>query len=289
MNTMLKSAGLALGLVLAACSSSDDGNGSDGSGRVSFTTWGEDFIEKEIPADVAGGWTIRYNRFLVVFRNIKVADANDKVADEMPESKLFDMKSPGVKSIVIFNNIPAKAWEHVSYEIAPATGDTIVGDGTDADKQLMVQGGYSVYVDAVATNGTTTKKYTWGFKTTTLFARCKGLLSGKDTDGVVVTNGGTDEPQLTIHGDHLYYNDLQAKEAKVRFDAMAKADDDGDKDGIITLDELSKVKLAAIPKENGPYGTGSATGINDLGAFVTALSRTVGHFRGEGECFASAK
>jgi hypothetical protein len=55
------------------------------------------------------------------------------------------------------------------------------------------------------------------------------------------------------------------------------------------MEELTRVKLAAIPRENGPYGTGSAAGINDLGAFVTALSRTVGHFRGEGECFASAE
>ncbi|WP_394838133.1 hypothetical protein LVJ94_14585 [Pendulispora rubella] len=287
MHTMLKSAAIALGLVLAACSSSDDDK-SDGSGRVSFTTWGEDYIEKEIPqADVTDGWTIHYNEFLVTIRNIKVADGAGAVGAEMKESKLFDMTTAGVKSVVTFANVAAKAWEHVSYEIAPATADTLIGAGTDADKQLMVQGGYSIYVDAVATKGAVTKKYTWGFKTVTLYDRCKGELSGKDTDGVVVTNGGTDEPQLTIHGDHLYYDDLQAKEAKVRFGNIADADKDND--GTITLDELSKVKLAAIPKENGPYGTGSAAGINDLGAFVTGLSRTIGHFRGEGECFSSAK
>ena len=32
------------------------------------------------------------------------------------------------------------------------------------------------------------------------------------------------------------------------------------------------------------YGTGSAGDVNDLGAFVTALSRTLGHCLGEGEC-----
>ena len=60
-------------------------------------------------------------------------------------------------------------------------------------------------------------------------------------------------------------------------------------DGEVTLEELATVKLAAIPTANGPYGTGSAAGINDLRDFVEALSRTVGHYRGEGECIASAK
>ncbi len=268
--------------VLGAC-------GSDaGQGSVAFTTWGEEFIEKEIPAaSVEDGWTIHYNKYLVTFRDIKVADSGGTIGAEMKGSKLFDMTKAGVKSLVTFSNIVAKAWEHVSYEISPATSDTEVGVATDADKQLMVASGYSVYVDAVATKGGTTKTYTWGFNTVTLFDRCQGELGGKDTEGVVVTNGGTDQPQLTIHGDHLYYDDLQAKEAKVRFDNIAGADANGD--GTVTLDELAKVKLAAIPKDKGPYGTGSAAGINDLRAFVTALSRTIGHFRGEGECFASAR
>lgn len=41
------------------------------------------------------------------------------------------------------------------------------------------------------------------------------------------------------------------------------------------------------PKEDGAYGTGAAANVNNLREFVTALSRTLGHFRGEGECFAS--
>jgi len=49
--------------------------------------------------------------------------------------------------------------------------------------------------------------------------------------------------------DHLYYDDLQAKDAQVRFGNIAAADADND----------------------------------------AALSPTIGHYRGEGECFASAQ
>jgi hypothetical protein len=42
------------------------------------------------------------------------------------------------------------------------------------------------------------------------------------------------------------------------------------------------VKLVDIAE--GTYGTGSASNVNDLKAFVQALTVTIGHFRGEGHC-----
>ncbi len=99
-----------------------------------------------------------------------------------------------------------------------------------------------------------------------------------------MTNGGTDEVQLTIHGDHLFYDDLQASNAKVRFTALSKADANGDSK--LTLDELAAVRLTMIAAEDGTFGTGAAANVNTLRDFVTDLTRTVGHFRGEGECFA---
>jgi hypothetical protein len=274
-------------LMSAACSSSDDA--SSGSGNVTFTTYGEDFIEQEIPAaDVEDGWTIKYERFLVTFHDISVADGDAAPVASQPTSKLFNNHLPGDKKVIEFPSLPAKPFTRVSYRIAPAAAATELGEGvTEADKALMVSGGYSIYVEATATKAAVTKKYKWGFTTNTLYDRCKGEVSGKETDGALVTNGGTDIIQLTTHGDHLYYDDLQAKEAKVRFDNIAAAD--ANADGDITLEELAAVKLAAIPAANGPYGTGSAAGVNDLRQFVEALSRTIGHFRGEGECFASAK
>jgi len=284
---MRKFLGIALLTATVVACSSDEASGS---GTVTFTTYGEDFIEKEIPSsDVEDGWTIKYERFLVTFHDISVADGETAPpVAVLPTSKLFDNHVPGDKKVVDFPSLPAKAFTHVSYRIAPAVAGTTLGDGvTEADKTMMVTNGYAMYVEATATKAAVSKKYKWGFKLNTLYDKCKGDVSGKETDGAVVTNGGTDIIQLTTHGDHLYYDDLQAKEAKVRFDNIAAADVNND--GDITLEELATVKLAAIPAANGPYGTGSAAGINDLRQFVEALSRTVGHFRGEGECIASAK
>ncbi len=291
MKRLSRVAATALFAIVAACSSTS----SSGTGTLAFTSWGEEYIEQEIPPVVDGetivvdGWTIKYSKFLVVLGNIKVQDAAGAVAAEQKGSKLVDHTKAGKKPLVTFASVEAKAWTHVSYEILPATAATELAGASEADKALMVQGGFSVYVEATATKGAVSKSYKWGFQTATLFDRCKAAnVDGKDgIDGVVVKNGITDTVELTIHGDHFYYDDLQSIDAKVRFDNIAAAD--ADADGIVTLDELAKVKLAAIPTTQGKYGTGSASGISDLRAFVTALSRTVGHFRGEGECFASAK
>lgn len=270
--------------VTSALSCSDEGEGA-----VSFTTYGEDFIEKEIPeGDVADGWAIRYDRFLVAIGEVRVAVSDAPPAAAMTDSKLFDMKVPGEKLVVSFTSLPAKAYDRVSYEIGPATATTDLGVGvTDADRAFMTSHGYGIYLEAVATKAEVTKRLAWGFSTRTLYDRCRSEEGGREIDGVVVTTGLTAAVELTIHGDHFFYDDLRSADAVLRFDAFAAAD--ADADGTITLDELSAVKLAALPRDGGPYGTGSATGIHDLRAYVEALSRTVGHFRGEGECLPSAR
>ena len=295
---MKKIASVMLAALAAACAGagpdSDDGAG-DGKGTVTFTTWGEEFIEQEIPPAADGetivedGYTIRYTKFLVVISDLTMAEEGKAPAASLGTPKLFDMHAPGPKAVVAFTDLPGKAYPHVSYGIAPATAAVEVSAGaTDADKELMVSNGYSMYVEGTVSKDAVTKSFAWGFTTNTLYERCKGEIAGKETDGVVVTNGGNDAVELTIHGDHLFYDDLQTPEAKVRVDNIARAD--ADDDGKITLEELAAVQLADTTKITaGTYGTGSAAGINDLRAFVEALSRTVGHYRGEGECLARSR
>src|SRR5690606_14184262 len=114
--------------------------------------------------------------------------------------------------------------------------------------------GYSVYVEGSFSKAGVTKSFRWGFATNTAYDDCSAELSGKVADGVVVPEGGVDAVELTIHGDHFFYDDLQSPDAALRADHLADADADGD--GEITLEELAQVELAAIPAEKGPFGVG---------------------------------
>lgn len=277
-------ASLALGLT--ACSSDE----AAGSGSATFVTYGEEFIEDRIPADeFADGWSVKFSRFLINLGQVELEDTaggGGTGKQTMGDLLLLDMTKGGRKPVHDFANIDAKPYDRVSFKIVPVDFTlTKLGNATDADKTLMGTGGYSVYVEGTATKESQTKTFKWGFTTATLYDHCEGDLNGKETQGVVVTNGGTDTVEITIHGDHFFYDDLQSPDAKPRFNDLAKAD--ANNDGEITLTELSARRLAADPKLEGTFGTGSED-VNDLGAFVAALSRTLGHFRGEGECKAAA-
>ncbi len=278
---------LALCSSIIACGSSDP-TGSGGEGTLSFTTWGEQYIEDEIPpdsADVVGfidGWTVKYDAFLVNFQNIVVADARGETAATQQGTKLFDNTAVGVKPIIEFPDVPAKAWDRVSYEIAPVTADTELGGGaTEEDKAILLAGGYSLYVSGTATKADVVKNFAWGFAIGTRYNECHSEQDGRDEAGVIVTNNASLDAQLTTHGDHLFYDRLQASPdpaiaTSLRFDALASAD--ANDDGEVTLEELDAKPLDV--RLYDPSGLGAAT----HGAFVTSLARTVGHFRGEGEC-----
>ena len=269
--------------LLAGCGAEEPA----GRGDVAITTWGEGYIEEEIPAsDFEDGWSIKFSKFLVVLGGVRIADDAGAIGAESKGTKIVDHVSPGVKPLVTFGALEAKAWTKVSFEIRPPDEGTELGDGaTAADLDAMKQGGYALWAEGEATQGAVTKTFRWGFGVPTAYVECKGDKDGRETPGVLVTNGGIDNVELTIHGDHLFYDDLQSPTAKLRFNALASAD--VDQDGEVTLAELAMKKLVDIDPTEGAYGTGSAGDVNDLGAFVTDLSRTVGHFRGEGECFAT--
>lgn len=277
---------LAAALSALACGSSDP-TGTGGQGTLSFTTWGEEYIEEGIPADPAeggfvDGWTVRYDKFLVNFRNIVVAAQSGEPAIGMEGSRLFDNTAAGVKPIIDFRGIPARAWERVSYEIAPVTvGTELMPGTTEADKDLMLAGGYSLFASGIARKEQLEKRFAWGFASGAHYGECASEVDGRDRQGVVLTNGATLEVQLTTHGDHLFYDRLQASpdpsvETSLRFDALAAADGNGD--GEVTLEELTATPLDV--RLYDPSGLGAV----NYGAFVSQLARTVGHFRGEGEC-----
>lgn len=260
-------------------------------GTAKITTWGEEYIEEQIPADPDGGfidgWTLTYDKFLVTFHAVTIADSDGTEAAVMEGSRLVDNVVKGKKDLVTFEEIEARAYDKVGYQIKPATAASELVGATEADRTMMVMNGYAVYVSGSATKSSTsgadvTKSFALGFTTGTQYSDCvQAEESGQAISGIVVTEGGTDVTELTTHGDHFFYDRLKASPdpaiaTQLRFQEKADADSNGD--DVITRAELDAVAIDV--RKYDPSGFDAPT----LGAFVGALVRTVGHFRGEGEC-----
>jgi hypothetical protein len=273
--------GLAL-LSTNACNDSDNGKGT-----VNITTWGEEYIEDELPREAfVDSWSVKYSKFLVVYYDVTIADEGGNAVAQLDTPLVFDMtkKAKGSPKTLATFELEAKPWPNLSYQVGPITADARPGAlATEADVTTLQTEQASVHVEGTATSPTGVEKsFSWSFSPATLFQGCHGVQDGKEVEGVLVTNGGTQEVELTVHGDHMFYDDLQSEEGGPRFQACADADADGN--GDVTLAELDQVPLYTIPVEKGTYGTGALGNVNTLGQYVRTLARTIGHYRGEGSC-----
>lgn len=258
-------------------------SGCGGVGELSLTTWGEEYIEQEIPsATFEDGFTVKYTKFLVVIKDFTLATKTGMKGPSQASAYVVDVTKPGPIELQAFKNLDAIKWDRVSYGIGPSSSAVGSGAVAAADVEAMTSGGTSVWVEGSVSKGATSKSFSWKFDTDTAYADCTNPDFG---EGVTVPTGGKVEVELTIHGDHLWYDDLQSPDAKVRGTAITAAD--ANNDGVISQAELTAVQLTSLPL--GQYGTGGASSVKNLNDFVRALARTVGHYRGEGECEATAR
>jgi hypothetical protein len=257
---------------------------SEETGAASFTTWGEDYIEEGIPAGDDGfvdGWSLKYEKFLVALSHLEIADGRGEVGGLEAQSFVVDNVKPGRKKLARFSDLEARAWDSVRYRIEPPSADATLISATAKDLALLRQGGYSIYIEGAATKQSVQKTFALGFRNATQYSHCQAEQDGKLTLGVVVANGSEETLELTTHGDHFFYDRLQGSaganiQTSLRFETIALAD--ADDDGVLTREELD-----AQPIDLALYDPSGLPADNML-EFMTSLSRTVGHFRGEGEC-----
>jgi hypothetical protein len=275
------------GVALAALSLAACGDDSIGTspGTVTASIWGEEYIEDRIPAaptaeadGVQNGWEVRFTKFLVNVGELTVASSAGAEAGRLAAYRVYDLHTlTGPLEIGRMPSLPARRYDRVSYRLAPLDAQATMANATAADVALMRAGNHSVYVEGNGTRMGTTVRFRWGFGGAVSYSNCQ---SSETEVGLAVPSGGTAQAQITLHGDHFFYDDLQSPDAKLRFDLIAGAD--ADRDGDVTLDELARVDLTAAPM--GQYGTGSRSDVRNLREFVTALVATLGHFNGEGHC-----
>ncbi len=242
---------------LAACSAT-------GEGTLETRIYGEGFIEDGIPVEVfSDGWSITFSRFLVALDEVGTDDGED------PGRYLFDLtKKTSGEGQAVAPVAVGSGEQRLQYRVAPG-GTATGGNASQADRMLMLDGGYALFVEGTATNGAANIGFAWGLDTDTTYRECE-VVESVPVDGSATT-------VITIHADHIFYDDLESTTPNVAFDLIAASD--ADADGVVTQAELLGRDLTTEAR----YQVGSQH-IDNLWDYMSALSQTVGHIDGEGEC-----
>ena len=285
-----------LTLALAGCE-------GEGAGAAQIFVEPEDTITQGLQAgaeneNIHDGWSVRYQRFLVVVGRVRAArsDTLERVVD--PAVHVLDLLHAPASGYVVAElpDLGAARWDRVGFDLPNAAkGALALAPTSAADADFMIDHGYSIYFEGSMENPAGSscppraachdaKKITfrWGFPAGTSFDDCS---SSDGIAGFAVPSGGTIPVKPTIHGDHWFFSNFTAGVELTERRAQYLADADRDADGETTLDELRAFEAAdafPIPAYNLSGALGGP--IHSAYDYVLAEIRTVGHFQGDGEC-----
>jgi hypothetical protein len=282
--TLLALSTLAL-FVAVGCGGEDGATSEKGSAQIFVEA--EDTIPNGLSAgmgdeDILDGWSVTYDRFLVTIGNPRASrsDATERLSS--PDVYVLDLKKVPAGGYIVanFDDVSATRWDRFGFDLPNAkAGAKALAPTSDADLALLVDNGFSLYIEGNIDNGTTKKTFRWGLPAGTAYDDC---ATEDETPGFAVPAGGTVAVKPTIHGDHWFLNNITAgAEVTVRY-AQYIADADIDKDGETTLDELKQTKAVDVfPADK--YSLAGAP-IETAYDYVLAQARTLGDYQGDGEC-----
>lgn len=293
----------ACSVAIAACS--DDGGGTSAKGNAEVFVVAEESVSGGIEAgtgeeNIQDGWSVSYSKFLISIGNFRAKSSSKNIAFNDPTVYVLDLKNAPASGYVIarFNDVDSIRYDKVGSDMpVPSAAAKVLAPTTEADKKLMIDGGFSLYIEGAMTKAdgkscTPGKpaecveakeiRFKWGFAMGTAFDDC---APAQGDTGFAVPTGETVQVKPTIHGDHWFFSDLtEGAEVTKRY-AQYIADADLNHDGETTIDELKAVKAAdAFPSDKYKLSGGIDGPIATAWDFVRSQARTIHDFQGDGEC-----
>lgn len=263
-----------LGIFLVlGCEDADDTDAETATGSLTVELWGENFIEQGIPvAEFVDGYAIVFDKFLIALDGVTVAKSpGAALAATFAPQRIWDLTQRG-PFVLGTAPVTVGAYKNTGYAIRKATATATAGNAVEADVAFMKQNQYSVYVTGTASKDGQSWSFTYGFSTDTIYESC-------NSTGAVNENVGG-KIQLTIHGDHLFYDSAVSETPSLRFDDMVLADAQANNDLAISAEDLVQYPLLPLTH----YRVPDDSGIDNMWLYLAHMTRTLGHIDGEGHC-----
>ena len=278
---------------VTGCGSSS--TGGSGNGNLSVVIGAEDTIPAGLnagdgPEDIGDGFEIRFSRYIVAVGQVAMNQVGGSNPQESSVVAVADFTSlPSTQpELTAFSGIPTGQYTSFGFETPPPLADVgNINSVAQEDIDAMVANGWSYIIEGTITqvSDDASKSFLIEADVPTVYSDCAvdGLQPGVN----VAANSTAD---ITIHGDHIFFNGFPEEEGDVqRLASWLWSIEDTDGDEVLSRPDFEAAtdigSLFPVP----PGGAYELTGgpispIRNAWDFVRAQLGTQGHIRGEGEC-----
>lgn len=264
-----------------------------GSAQFTVTARGSQRVFTE--NDVADGWTIRIDRFVLAFRTMTIVNLqNSDQCSYRGRGAASNVIFEGVEGTLVqaFNGLKPGACPDVGLRLGVPDDHTTLGEGaTFADLVGLASG-----IPAIAQLEATARHPAQDFpekpaRTMHLSLRFDATRTALAFGGCRdATRGARIRPEardaiFVSFATEVFFRNAIAANASLRFDPFADADFFGDKDDTITMDELDNVRLAEVAQTyGGAYQLSSGASTGSFGDYVRAQFQSALRFGDGGLC-----
>lgn len=289
----------ALAFVLLAAAACVPADGALPTGSVEFTIFSKDadqFLRAERFADRSRRWSVRIDRVVASFKTVTIGEVG------VPErcsyrgrgarsNVIFDMARGNIQT---FNGIQPGECPDVGIVFGvPDLGTTLGAGMTIDDIAAMLVGPASHFIiEASATPAPRpSDDPTFPYRVFLRFdtARTTSTYGGcRDTKrGVRVLPEAREHSDMIFRAEALF-REIISPGGNLRFEPFATADDDGNRDRVVTMEELDRMPLATARAVAGVsdsfYLLPDGVIAGSMGDFVRAQMRFVFQFNDGGVC-----
>lgn len=233
------------------------------------------------------GWTLRVDRALLSFKSMTIGKSDDPDRCSYrgrgaQSNVVFDVREGNVQT---FNGILPSDCPDVGLVLGPPDDATVPGAGASVDDLVALAGSppAHAFIDLAATRNDERYRVVLRFDTATTSSRFGGCRAA--TRGVVVKPNARLEVPVAFAADTFFRRGF-GQGAALFFKPFEDADDLGDGDHVVTMQELDQLPLASL--RTYPAGDlykidGTAAG-RTFGDYVREQFKSVFVFGQEGFC-----
>jgi hypothetical protein len=248
--------------------------------------------------DIVDGWRVRFDRYVIAIGHVDLRRSSDGAEVHSHDRYAIDLARLPARGepIASYSSIATGRWDRVSFRVGEIGAATRHPSVSEEDFAAMRADGCAYLIEGRIEDpeGDGMSNPPGGSPRTGVaavrFQLCvplevaHGPCQAEDgLPGIVVTTGATTF-DLTVHGDHLFFDSFPAGAEVVRRRAQWLADADLNGDGEVVRAELEAIDAAMLFRTPDYSLAGSPIPIRTAWDFVRAQLASQVHFQGEGEC-----